>query len=106
MELPTCKVIWDDIEWESPQPGLRQKARVNGRKRFRLVLLHPDYSPADWCETGHIGLVLEGDMTVEFETGQEAFKPGEGMFILSGMLYRHKFHPGEGGVQLLLVEDS
>lgn len=94
----------DALEWESPVLGLRQKVhRVEGRQ-LRLV----EYSKSmalDWCERGHIGQILEGQLAVESARGTEILKAGDALFIPAGPAHAHRVTPLTMTVTALFTED-
>jgi hypothetical protein len=81
-------VNFESIPWECPLSGMRQKAyRAEGRC-LRLVEYFKSL-PAHWCEKGHVGYVLEGQMEVRFENQVQRFAPGDGLFIPDGPEHKH-----------------
>ena len=59
------KVDFDIIEWESPMEGIRHKIYSFQKKKLRLVEYNKKMPP-HWCEKGHIGYVLQGEMEIKF----------------------------------------
>jgi quercetin dioxygenase-like cupin family protein len=83
------KVEFDKLQWESPINGLRHKYIDQNNLRIRLV----EYSkemPLHWCEKGHYGYVLEGQMEIEYENARTIYEPGDGIFIPDGTDHRHR----------------
>ncbi len=64
--MAAYRIDWEQISWERPAPGVRHKLHSEGGRRLRLVEFSKDSTEADWCERGHIGYVLEGELEVEF----------------------------------------
>jgi len=71
----------------------------------RLVELEGDGPEHDWCVTGHVGYVLQGELEIAFEDQTQRFTTGTGFFIRSGAGERHRPRAVSRRVVLLLVED-
>lgn len=83
------KADFDKLEWESPIDGVRHKYIDQNGLRIRLV----EYSkqmPPHWCEKGHYGYVIEGQMEIEYENSKIVYNPGDGIFIPDGPDHKHK----------------
>ena len=83
MEL--FKIDFAAIEWQSLMPGARCKSYVADGKQLRLLELNADFVEPHWCEKGHVGLVLEGTLEIDFR-GQAVttYQQGDGLFIRPG----------------------
>lgn len=75
------KVIFDDLPWQSPLPGLRFKAFVAGGKKLRLAEFYRELVEPDWCRKEHFGYLLEGVMEIDFQGRVETYRAGDGIFI-------------------------
>ncbi len=93
------------IPWESPIPGMRQKACRIGDRQLRLVEYAKDL-PSHWCEKGHIGYVLEGQIEISFTRQVQTYGPGDGVFIPDGPEHRHMGRVLSDTVTLAFVEDA
>ncbi len=100
------KVNFDDLEWQSAIPGARFKAFRSGGKQIRLVEFTSEFVEPLWCERGHIGLVLEGSLEVDFGGHLVTYRKGEGIFIQPGPESAHKARSLTPVVRLMLVEDA
>jgi hypothetical protein len=63
------KADFDKLEWESPIVGVRHKYIDQNDLRIRLV----EYSkemPPHWCEKGHYGYLIEGQMEIEYKNSK------------------------------------
>jgi quercetin dioxygenase-like cupin family protein len=83
------KVEFDKLEWESPIKGVRHKYIDQNNLRIRLV----EYSkemPLHWCEKGHYGYLIEGQMEIEYKNSKIIYKPGDGIFIPEGHDHKHR----------------
>ena len=98
------RIDFDAIEWESPMPGVRQKAFVQNARRVRLVEYTTGMAP-HWCSRGHYGYILEGRFEIEFDDRTEIFEAGDGVFIPDGEEHRHRARVVGEVVRALFVED-
>jgi quercetin dioxygenase-like cupin family protein len=100
------KVDFDTLEWQAPLPGARFKVhRANG-KQIRLVEFTPEFVEPDWCEKGHVGMVLEGTIEVGFRGETVVYQAGDGVFIPAGASGGHKARSLTPVVRLVLVEED
>jgi quercetin dioxygenase-like cupin family protein len=97
------KIDFDSLDWQSPMNGVRHKARMHGGKMVRLIEFTAAM-PVHWCEKGHYGLILEGDMEIEFDHGTLLFKQGDGVFIPDGAEHRHRARVLTDLVRVIFVE--
>ncbi len=100
------KIDFKSIPWESPADGVRFKAYEQDGKKLRLVEFYKDFVEPDWCSKGHIGLILEGQMEIDFDGDKEVFGPGDGIFIPAGQQHRHKGRVLTVKVTAILVEEA
>lgn len=94
---------FDEVEWESPIPGMRQKVLRGEGLRVRLVEYTGAMEP-HWCERGHAGCILEGMLETEFDDGIEILTAGDGVLIPDGARHRHRARVLTGPVRALFVE--
>ena len=99
------RVDFDSIESETPMVGVRFKAFVRGGKRLRLVEFSREFVEPDFCRAGHIGMILEGRMEIDFDGEVVQFGPGDGVFIPPGEEHKHKARVLTDTVTAILVED-
>ncbi len=104
VKLINYKVDFKSIPWESPIEGMRQKNHRIGSQQLRLVEYSKDLSP-HWCEKGHIGYVIEGQMEIKFEHEIQIYSPGDGIFISGGQEHRHMGRALTDKVTVIFVED-
>jgi quercetin dioxygenase-like cupin family protein len=43
-----------------------------------------------WCERGHYGYVIEGQMEIEYNNGKTIYNPGDGICIPDGPAHKHR----------------
>jgi len=99
------KIDFESLPWQSSVPSVRFKGYEQNGRRVRLAEFARDFVEHDWCTRGHIGYVLEGEMTIDFDGEVVAFSAGDGLFIPAGRGSRHKAHVLTDVVRLILVED-
>jgi hypothetical protein len=103
--MQRLEINFDALEWQSPLPGARFKAYRSGGKQIRLVVFTSDFIEPHWCEKGHIGLILEGNLEVDFKGNVVIYQKAEGIFISPGPECAHKARSLTPVVRLVLVED-
>lgn len=103
--VDTCKVLFDSIEWQEAMAGARFKVFSDGKKQMRLLEFTSDFVEPQWCEKGHIGFVLNGELEINFDGKIVHYIQGSGIFIPTGALTKHKARSVTPFVQLFLVED-
>lgn len=92
------------LTWEESAPGARSKTFRQGGKQLRLVEFTKDFIEHDWCEKGHAGIVLEGELEVEFRDRIVRYPEGAAILIDSGD--GHKARSATQVVRLFLVEEA
>ena len=103
MDSTQYKVLFDVLPWHDVADGLRYKVFQHGSKRLRLLEHSQQFIEIDWCEKGHAGLVLKGELEIDFQGRMELFPERSGLFIPAGE--KHKGRPVTSSVLLFLVED-
>jgi quercetin dioxygenase-like cupin family protein len=103
--LSPFKVSFEDMAWQQIRPDVRQKIHREGTRQIRLVEFETSEGAEHWCETGHIGYVLKGALSISFNGEVVSFKAGDGLFIPSGAASKHRSVQISSGTQLLMVED-
>lgn len=99
------KIDFESIEWIDSIKGARYKLFAAGSKRIRIVEFTSDFSEPDWCTKGHIGIVLEGELEIDFSGKIISFKKGSGILIPEGKDHCHKARSVTDKVLLYLVEE-
>jgi ethanolamine utilization protein EutQ (cupin superfamily) len=98
------KIDFASLQWETPIPGVRQKVAEHGSKRVRLVEYSKTMAP-HWCEKGHFGYILEGQLEIKFDDCVRVFNGGDGVFIPDGPAHRHRAKMLSDVVRAVFVED-
>jgi quercetin dioxygenase-like cupin family protein len=103
--LSPFKVSFEHMEWQQIRPDVRQKVYCEGSRQIRLVEFETSDGAEHWCETGHIGYVLAGALSISFDGKVVSFEAGDGLFIPPGAESKHRSVAIAPGTRLLMVED-
>lgn len=103
--MEACKVVFDSLAWQAALPGARFKVFGDGRKQMRLLELTSEFVEPDWCEKGHAGIVLQGELEIDFDGKVVRYEEGAGIFIPKGASTKHKARSLTPTLLLFLVED-
>ena len=90
--------------FEPEAPGIASRAvEVNG-VRWAIVQYEPGVLREEWCEEGHSGYVLDGEVSYEFQDGRAvlAVREGEGFTLPDGS--GHRGRAGADGARLFLID--
>ena len=98
------KIDFESIPWETPMKGLRHKVMKHGDRQLRLVEYTKNLEP-HWCEKGHVGFVLEGQLEITFENERVVYNAGDGVFIPSGKEHKHMGKVLSDLVRVMFVEE-
>lgn len=82
------RVNFDSLSFDD---NLTKNRRTKTFKNLRLVeYSHGLVNIDHWCEKGHTGYILEGEIMVEFENPNKLtiFNPGNGIVIPEGVRHR------------------
>jgi quercetin dioxygenase-like cupin family protein len=83
------QIQFDKIPWESPVAGVRHKFVDYNGQRIRLVE-YTQEMPPHWCEKGHCGYLLSGQMAIEYPDTEIVYSEGDGILIPDGPEHKHK----------------
>jgi quercetin dioxygenase-like cupin family protein len=101
------RVAFQEMPWQTSASGVRFKVQRLESQQLRLLEFTPELHHPHWCETGHVGLVLEGAMEVSFAEGPAiTFHAGDGVCIRAGHAERHRPKALTERVRLIFVEDD
>ena len=98
------KIDFACIPWETPMKCVRHKVMKQGDRQLRLVEYAKDLEP-HWCEKGHIGYVLDGQLEITFEDERVVYNPGDGVLIPSGSEHKHMGKVLSDFVRVVFVEE-
>ncbi|MEK6258661.1 MAG: cupin domain-containing protein [Planctomycetota bacterium] len=104
--METYKILFDQIEWQSSQPGVRFKVAGDGSRPARLVEFTNEFVEREWCEKGHAGLVLSGELEIDFSGQVVRYPEGSALLIPGGTRHAHKARVLTPVVRLFLVEEA
>lgn len=98
-------INFENFEWITPAIGVRFKAFVFNNQTIRLIEFSEGFVEPEWCLNGHVGYVLDGSYSIDYNGQIEHYKKGDVAFIPKGEDDKHKAIVGVGGwVRLLLFE--
>ncbi len=101
------RIGFEEIAWENPKTGVFQKIYADGHKQIRLLRFEYGFVEVEWCRKGHIGYVLNGSMTINFNGTHKSFGKGDGLWIEAGEGHQHKvIMEKDGFVELVLFEEG
>jgi quercetin dioxygenase-like cupin family protein len=103
--MEQCRVLFDELEWQDGIRGARFKVHRNGNRQVRLLELASEFVEPDWCEKGHTGLVLKGELEVDFRGRLVRYPEGSVLMIPAGAASGHKARSVAAATQLFLVEE-
>lgn len=83
-------IEFDKLEWESPARGVQFKAFQHKGKLLRLVEFAQDFVEPDWCEKGHAGMVLVGEIEVAFKDRVVCYPEDSALLIPPGQETGHR----------------
>ncbi len=83
-------IRFKEQEWNDSGVGVRSKEYVSGSQRVRLVEFSNGFIEPDWCINGHVGYVLEGSCSIDFNGTILQFTEGDGVLIPEGKENKHK----------------
>jgi len=102
----SVRVDFDRIGWDNKSAGMHVKRMLRHGKQIRMVEIGPESGEPDWCEVGHVGYIVEGELETNIDGQIERLSAGDGLIIPSGVKYRHKSKAINGVVWLILVDDA
>lgn len=104
-------VPFGELPWAEDAPGIRtREADVEGA-RWATVEYGAGAARQEWCEEGHRGFVLAGEIEYEFDDGSEPLRAaaGEAFFLppasFGGGAHRGR-NPSESATRLFLIDDA
>ena len=83
-------INFKNMDWDISAEGVRQKTFIRDNQRIRLVEFTENFADIEWCTNRHIGYIIEGSITINFNGKLIEFKSGDGIFIPEGEKNRHK----------------
>lgn len=105
MDTTLTRVDFDELEWRNPMKGCRVKTIVRNQRQLRLLEISREFVEPDWCRRAHYGMVLRGELEVDFRGRTERFPEGSAVAITAGEEFAHKARAVTPTVTLFLVEE-
>lgn len=98
------KIDFPKMAW-TPIPGAQFKTFQRENFQIRLMEIFDDFEEKDWCQKGHYGYVLEGQLNIDFNGHIIEYREGDGICIEAGVGSQHKaIIPNGGRAKLILFE--
>jgi len=97
------KIDFEKMDWESPVPGVRHKVYMMGDQKVRLVEFSEEHEEDGWCTRGHVGYIIEGRISIDFNGMQVTFKKGDGLHIREGESDKHRATVSRGEKTLIVM---
>jgi hypothetical protein len=89
---------------EPEAEGIASRAiQVNG-VRWALVEYEPSTLREEWCDEGHSGYVVDGDITYEFDDGASPIHLSVGQAFRLSEGQGHRGQSGVAGARLFLID--
>lgn len=104
------KVSFESLPWSDEAPGIRSKEATVDGCRWAIVEYEAEAYRDEWCEDGHRGFVLEGEIEYQFDDGRPPLTVSQGeAFRLSAASLGDGAHrgrnPGSNSNRLFLIDD-
>ena len=94
------------LDWEADVPGIRDRAEVVEGARWAIVEYEQGAAREEWCEDGHRGLVLDGEIEYEFTDGRDRIRARTGdAFLLPGGIAHRGRNLAGGPTTMFLIDD-
>jgi hypothetical protein len=105
------RVPFGELPWAEDAPGIQAREVEVGGARWATVEYGAGTAREEWCEGGHRGFVLAGEVEYEFDDGRDPLRASEGeaFFLppatIGGGAHRGR-NPSEGPTRLFLIDDT
>ena len=104
------RIPFGELEWTDDAPGIRAREADVAGSRWAVVEYAEDASRDEWCEQGHRGYVIEGEIEYQFDDESEPLRATEGeAFFLPPAAPGKGAHRGRnlspGPTRLFLIDD-
>lgn len=98
------KIRFSELPLEPEAPGIASHAREVNGVRWALVKYEPGVLREEWCEEGHSGYVIEGEITYEVNGGESELKLEAGDAFTLAEDSKHRGKAGPEGVVLFIID--
>ena len=75
-------VPFGELGWTDDAPGIRAREAQVGGKRWATVEYGEGVYRVEWCEEGHRGYVISGEIEYEFDDSREPLRASQGEAFL------------------------
>ena len=98
------------MDWADEAPGIRTREAEVAGARWAVVEYEQEAGREDWCEEGHRGYVVSGEIEYRFDDGRAPLRASEGeAFLLPPAPLGGGAHRGRnvapGPTRLFLIDD-
>ncbi|HKH11151.1 MAG TPA: hypothetical protein VKA73_08405 [Rubrobacter sp.] len=105
------RVPFGELPWADDGPGIQAREVDVGGARWATVEYEEGAAREEWCEEGHRGFVLAGEIEYEFDDGSEPLRASEGeAFYLPPASLGAGAHRGRnrsgGATRLFLIDEA
>jgi len=105
------RVPFDELPWTDDAPGISARDVDVGGARWATVEYGEGVGREEWCEEGHRGFVLFGEIEYEFDDGRTPLRAKENeAFLLPPAPLGGGAHRGRnlapGPTRLFLIDDT
>lgn len=103
-------VPFGELDWADDAPGIQAREAEVGGARWAIVEYGVGAGREEWCEEGHRGYVVRGEIEYEFDDGRKPLRASEGeAFLLPPARSGAGAHRGRnlasGPTRLFLIDD-
>jgi hypothetical protein len=103
-------LAFGEMEWTDDAAGIRAREAEVGGRRWATVEYGEGVHREDWCEEGHRGYVIFGEIEYEFDDGREPLRAAQGeAFLLPPAALGSGAHRGRNTARkptlLFLIDD-
>ena len=93
-------------DWESEADGVRARVADVGGARWAMVEYAPWAGRPEWCDVGHYGYVVSGEITYELASGGKVVaSAGQGFRLTAADAHRGTNH-GAVPALLLVIDET
>lgn len=96
------RIPFPEMEWRPGEVNPQERKKLAATGAARMLEFAPGFADPQWCRNGHIGLVLEGTLALEFERETLRLNPGDGFSIDPATPHRAS-NPGPAPTTLFIV---
>jgi quercetin dioxygenase-like cupin family protein len=99
-------VPFEELPWEEEAEGVRARVADVGGARWAIVEYAPGAGRPEWCDVGHRGYVLSGEITYDLTSGGTVVaRTGQGFLLTQDDAHRGRNHGGVPAVLLVIDDD-